>query len=106
MKAILKETGEFLEIEPNLSYDGCWLYSFYNTKTHKTYSLWELDVTGKKPENSDEHKRYEIAKAVLPEIIRCRNKKDYYGCITIHDDIEAAIKYADSLLKELKKKSE
>lgn len=103
MKAILKSTGEFIEVEPSLSYDGCWLYSFYNIKSHKTYGLWELDVSGKEPENSNEHKRYEIAKSVLPEIIRNRKERDSYGLISVHDDVLAAIRYADELLQKLKK---
>lgn len=103
MKAVLKETRKLIDVEPNISYDGCWLYSFYNVKTRKTYSLWELDVTGKEPENSNEHKRYAIAKSVLPEIIRNKKERDSYGMFSVHDDVMAAIRYADELLEDLQK---
>ena len=103
MKAIVKNTGEIVDV--NLVHDpedfSCYFY--INTVTKREYSPMELNFgsasySSKKEDNSIdwEERRYEIAKSALSGLCA------HVGMLNIEKDVDIAICYANEMIKQLK----
>lgn len=108
MKAKVIETGEIIEVKDNCSIID-YARGIYTDKiSGRRFRDYELDFIYKENENIDyEYRRYEIAKTILP----CFIGKTYYNRhsktsvkYTENECACLAIRYADALIEELKKR--
>lgn len=84
MKAKIKETGKWITV------------GFYDVETHDIYDPDELDFA---PDFDWQAFRREAAKDILGAVIAKKSSMCSYGEV-----VEEAIKFADELIKQLKKK--
>ena len=104
MKAIVKNTGEIVDVNLVHNPEDFSCYFYINTVTKREYSPMELNFgsasySSKKEDNSIdwEQRRYEIAKDVLSGLEVNSESK-------IEADCKLAIELADEMIKQLKNK--
>ena len=102
MKAIVKNTGEIVDVNLVHNPEDFSCYFYINTVTKREYSPMELNFgsasySSKKEDNSIdwEQRRYEIAKDVLSGLEVNSESK-------IEADCKLAIELADEMIKQLK----
>lgn len=108
MIARVKETGKIIELT-NDEKLSMWDYArgIYRDTDGNKYHYKELEFIERPHENIDwEHRRYEIARTILPSFIGKQRYNKYSESYVEYTENEVAclaIKYADALIEELKK---
>ena len=112
MKAIVRDTGEIVDVKFEYNPEDPSCYSYFNIVTKKEYSPMELDfgspLHSKNIEDeliTWEQRRYELAKSAMNSLLCSSSwqekREDGFLPSKLADD---AIMYADEMIRQLKTK--
>lgn len=114
MKAIVKETGEVVDVNQSYNPADYSDYSYFNSVTHKEYSPMELDLGSPSHiENTEgkcidwEQRRFDLAKCAIKSLLKTTKIQEYENSHFELDVTEMAISdisvnVANEIIKKLK----